>query len=68
MAPPASRHRQAIDRLGKGLIVTARDPVCGMIEAVSLPPKNVMGVRWHPEEMLHDPIQRRLFEAFRNAF
>lgn len=23
-----------------------------------------IGVQWHPERMLHDPIQRRLFQVF----
>jgi putative glutamine amidotransferase len=51
-------HHQAIDRLGDGLIVSARDGD-GVIEAVELdratdPDNWVVGVQWHPEERLDD--------------
>jgi gamma-glutamyl-gamma-aminobutyrate hydrolase PuuD len=63
-----SRHHQVVDRLGEGLIVTARDPASGVIEGVALPGRRfVVGVQWHPEDMPDDPVQRRLFDAFRNA-
>ncbi len=29
--------------------------------------KFVLGVQWHPEDMPDDPVQRRLFETFRNC-
>jgi gamma-glutamyl-gamma-aminobutyrate hydrolase PuuD len=32
-----SRHHQAVDRLGEGLIVTARDPADGVVEGIALP-------------------------------
>jgi putative glutamine amidotransferase len=65
-----SRHHQAIDHLGdrglrEGLLVTARDPEDGVIEGIDLPGAQfAMGVQWHPEDMLEDPIQMRLFRAF----
>jgi putative glutamine amidotransferase len=60
-----SRHHQAIDRLGKGLVAGARDADDGVIEGVVLPgARFAMGVQWHPEDMLDDAIQMRLFEAF----
>ncbi|RDH74838.1 gamma-glutamyl-gamma-aminobutyrate hydrolase family protein [Mycolicibacterium moriokaense] len=53
-------HHQAIDLLGQGLIVSARD-VDGVIEAVEIPGENfVLAVQWHPEERLDDI---RLFVA-----
>ncbi|HWE66281.1 MAG TPA: gamma-glutamyl-gamma-aminobutyrate hydrolase family protein [Acidimicrobiales bacterium] len=43
-------HHQSIDRLGKGLVPTAR-AADGVIEAVELPESRfVLGVQWHPEE------------------
>lgn len=61
-----SRHHQAIDKLGEGLRISARDPEDGTIEAVELPDKRfVVGVQWHPENMsATDPHQARLFQAF----
>ncbi len=57
-------HHQAIDRVGDGLIVSARDDE-GVVEAVELdrdrhPDQWVVAVQWHPEERLDD---LRLFAA-----
>ncbi len=61
-----SRHHQAVDRLGAGLIVSAR--AGGVIEAIELAGKRfALGVQWHPEDSLENPLDRRLFEAFSNA-
>jgi putative glutamine amidotransferase len=47
-------HHQAIDRLGDGLAVSARDGE-GVIEAVEMPGEDfVLAVQWHPEETLDD--------------
>jgi putative glutamine amidotransferase len=57
-------HHQAIDRLGDGLVVSARD-TDGVIEAVEVPGDQfVLGVQWHPEERLDD---LRLFNAVVDA-
>ena len=56
-------HHQAVDRLGRGLVVTARAPD-GLAEAVELPDAPfVVGVQWHPEE----DGDTRLFEALVSA-
>jgi len=61
-----SRHHQAVDALGRGLIVTARDIQDGVIEGVEDPGKKFMvGVQWHTEDQAPvDEAQRRLFAAF----
>jgi gamma-glutamyl-gamma-aminobutyrate hydrolase PuuD len=63
--PVNSRHHQAIDRLGDGMVITARDPEDGVIEGFDYPgARFALGVQWHPEDMVADEHQRRLFEAF----
>ncbi|MGB1252669.1 MAG: gamma-glutamyl-gamma-aminobutyrate hydrolase family protein [Candidatus Promineifilaceae bacterium] len=60
----ASWHHQAIDKLGNGLTVTA-SAADGIIEAVELADKPVMGVQWHPEATAaEDSDQQRIFDAF----
>ena len=60
-----SRHHQAVDRLGRGLIVsaTASD---GVIEAVEKPGAAfAVAVQWHPEDRVFvNDADRKLFEAF----
>jgi putative glutamine amidotransferase len=52
-------HHQAVDRVGRGLVVTAHSED-GIVEAVeSTGHRFVVGVQWHPEET----GDRRLFEA-----
>jgi putative glutamine amidotransferase len=64
-----SRHHQAVDRVGCGLIVTARDAEDGVIEALEDPNRRfLVGVQWHPEDQAPvDEVQRKLFEAFAAA-
>lgn len=45
-----SAHHQAVDMPGKGLIVTARSE-SGVVEAIELPGRPVLGVQFHPERM-----------------
>ncbi|WP_180539066.1 gamma-glutamyl-gamma-aminobutyrate hydrolase family protein [Nevskia soli] len=71
-APEASvnsRHHQAIERLGNGLFVSARDSEDQTIEAVERNDlRFFLGVQWHPENQSPvDPLQARLFEAFAAA-
>lgn len=58
-----SFHHQAVDRLGGDLQASGRAGD-GIIEAVELPGRPVLGVQWHPE--LHendDPVFSWLIEA-----
>ncbi len=58
-----SLHHQAIDRLGEGMQVAARDldDRVQAVEATGEPFR--VGVQWHPEYLAYQPRQRRLFEA-----
>jgi putative glutamine amidotransferase len=64
-----SMHHQAIDRLGAGLREVAWAPD-GVIEGVEMPGDDrfVLGVQWHPEELVgHDQAARNLFAAIVDA-
>ncbi len=56
-------HHQGIKELGKGLIVEARSPSDGIIEAIRLQdsPCYAMGVQWHPE--FQDDNDQTLFPS-----
>lgn len=60
-----SFHHQAVKDVGKDLIVTAR-ALDGIVEAIeSTKHKFVLGVQWHPEEMVKEDIfTQKIFEAF----
>ena len=63
--PVNSRHHQAVDRVGDGLIVTALDPEDRVIEGLVLPEARfAVAVQWHPEDMIDDARQMRLFTSF----
>ncbi len=61
-----SFHHQAVDRVGDGLVVSARSPD-GLVEAVeSADPHDwVVAVQWHPEELALQPeaADLKLFSA-----
>ena len=66
-----SRHHQAVDVLGQGLVVTARAPD-GIIEGVEGPgPAFCVGVQWHPESFHRtqefDAALRRVHRRVRRA-
>lgn len=55
-----SYHHQGVDRVGEGLVVSARTDD-GLVQAVEVPGDDyVVAVQWHPEENTDD---RRLFAA-----
>jgi len=58
-------HHQAVKALGRGLVAVAWAPD-QIIEGVELadPSRFVLGVEWHPEELIgHSEPARRLFAA-----
>ncbi|HLY10037.1 MAG TPA: gamma-glutamyl-gamma-aminobutyrate hydrolase family protein [Planctomycetota bacterium] len=58
-----SWHHQAIDRLGRGLTITAVADD-GIVEGIESDPHRFMvGVQWHPERMQDDRRQQNLFRA-----
>ncbi|MCW2310136.1 gamma-glutamyl-gamma-aminobutyrate hydrolase family protein [Rhodobium gokarnense] len=62
-----SLHRQAIDRPGEGMEVSARDEY-GIVQGIEDPKARfLIGVQWHPEFLIYRASQRRLFRAFLNA-
>jgi putative glutamine amidotransferase len=59
----ASSHHQAVDRLGRGLVVSARSDD-GLVEGIEAESGWLVAVQWHPEETAAgDPAQHSLFDA-----
>ncbi len=57
-----SIHHQCVNRLGSGLVVEARSPADGVIEAIRYTGAgDVMGVQWHPE--FHTHRERLLLDS-----
>lgn len=60
-------HSQAVDDLGIGMRVCARDEH-GMVQAVErVAPPFALGVQWHPEHLFYARRQRALFRALVDA-
>jgi putative glutamine amidotransferase len=56
-------HHQSVDRLGQAVRVSARD-VYGIVQAVEVVDRPfLLGVQWHPEFLVMDDNQQRLFRA-----
>ncbi len=60
-----SIHHQAVDRIGEGLVVSAKS-LDGFVEAIEIPEyKFCVGVQWHPEHLgKKDEKSMRLFKSF----
>lgn len=67
--PVNSRHHQAVDKLGAGLVVSAKSVKDGIIEGLEVPGKEfAVGVQWHPEDQVPgNETQVQLFRAFADA-
>ncbi|MCR9108865.1 type 1 glutamine amidotransferase [Marivita sp. XM-24bin2] len=60
-------HSQAVDRLGQGLRVSARD-TGGMVQAIErVRDPFALGVQWHPEHLFYAHRQRAIFRALVTA-
>ena len=62
-----SLHNQAIDRVGQGMQVNCRD-LDGIVQGIEDPDQPyLLGVQWHPEFLLYQARQRRLFDQLVSA-
>lgn len=60
-------HTQAVDRLGRGFRVAARD-THGMVQAIErCRDPFALGVQWHPEHLFYAHRQRAIFRALSRA-
>jgi putative glutamine amidotransferase len=64
--PVNSTHHQAVKALGRGLTAVARADD-GVVEAVELPGRWVLGVQWHPERLRDTGKHMALFRALTAA-
>jgi putative glutamine amidotransferase len=60
-------HRQAVDRLGRGLAIVARDRK-GVVQAIEGRGRAFLfGVQWHPEFLVFNRGQQRLYRRLVEA-
>ncbi len=60
-------HHQSVDRLGQGVSVAAKD-CFGIVQGVEVADHPfLLGVQWHPEFLVLDRDQQRLFHALAEA-
>jgi putative glutamine amidotransferase len=64
-----SFHHQAVERLGEGLVASARSPEDGIVEGLEMPARRfVVAVQWHPESFWARPDSfQSLFDAHAEA-
>lgn len=62
-----SMHKQAVDRIGDRLIVSAKEDN-GVVQAIEDPHKEFfLGVQFHPEALIHLSLFRNMFAALNQA-
>lgn len=60
-----SNHHQALDRLGKEIVVLAKSTEDGIAEAITVKgQEQILGVQWHPERMDSTPNGLALWNYF----
>jgi len=64
-----SRHHQAVEAVGEGLVVSAVSSADGVVEGLERLDKSfAVAVQWHPEDRCGSSVMdRKLFEAFADA-
>jgi gamma-glutamyl-gamma-aminobutyrate hydrolase PuuD len=62
-----SRHHQVVCDPGSDLKIEAMAPD-GFIEAIRHKRLPILGVQWHPEDLIEDLPHRRFFECFKRGF
>jgi len=63
-----SFHHQAVDTVAPGFVVTAKSVPDNVVEAMEAPgDRFLMGVQWHPEELIAREEAQRLFRSFVDA-
>lgn len=63
-----SKHEQAVDRVGAGLLISATEPTTRVIEAIEFPNHPFcIGAQWHPEYLSNEQYDKMLLSAFCDA-
>jgi len=63
-----SFHHQAVNAVAPGFLVTAKSADDAVVEAMEMPGERfVVGVQWHPEELIAREEAQRLFRSFVEA-
>lgn len=61
-----SIHHQAINNLGTDLKISAKSPD-GVVEGIELTNNwDAIGIQWHPENMIDDPVSSKIFQWLNN--
>ena len=61
-----SIHHQAINKLGTDLKISAKSPD-GVVEGIELTNNwDAIGIQWHPENMIDDPVSSKIFQWLNN--
>ena len=63
-----SFHHQAVDTAAPGFVITAKSTDDDVVEAMEMPGERfIVGVQWHPEELIAREEARNLFRSFVQA-